>query len=95
MVFKMIFVCVLVRGRISYTGSCTSGVGLTVAIGIACRIAILCWCAEVPLLVRKAGKSRSGMAGPRFFLLASSLLAQSGPYPRITSFSMPGSHVSE
>lgn len=32
---------------------------------------------------------------PTFFLPASSVLAQSGPYPRITSFSMPGTHVSE
>lgn len=39
----------------SCPGSCTSGVGPTVAIGIVCRLAILCWHAEVPLLVRKAG----------------------------------------
>lgn len=50
----MIYACVLVKYlRVREVGC--HGLGPTVAIGIVCRIAILCWHAEVPLLVRKAG----------------------------------------
>lgn len=48
--FKMIFTCVLVKYfRIREVGCHV--LGPTVAIGIVCGIAILCWHAEVPLLV--------------------------------------------